>query len=213
MAAITGGEADRKPQLAWPDNTPDSDAAVLTLDKIRTDGIDETKPTLVEVLNPFGLAQLRGTRLNSVLENDPAVGDRLLQDLAGEVKHFVEVGIAAGVDGFLYRLHGANPEHSTPMQYGGHFLEVDREILASFDGLPIRAVFVVGGEGTFLDFVSDLPAELFGWDVEKSETNPSRVREYRKGALMAATPDADVFLSFPGDISSSLRMESIANHA
>jgi hypothetical protein len=213
MAAIRGGETDRKPQLSWPDHTPDSDAAVLTLDQIGQEKIDETKPILLEVLNPFGLAQSRGTNPNSVLEDDPATGDKLLQGLAAEVKHLVDAGIAAGVDGFLYRLHGANPAHSTPMQYGGHFLEVDREILASFDGLPIRAVFVVGGEGTFLDFVSDLPAELFGWDVEKSETNPNQVRQYRSGALMAASPDADVYLSFPGDISSSLRMESIAAHA
>lgn len=213
MAAVRGGEVDRKPQLAWPDNNPDSDATVLTLDQIRANGIDETKPILLEVLNPFGLAQARGTNPNSVLEDDPATGDKLLQGLATEVKHLIDAGIAAGVEGCLYRLHGANPACSTPMQYGGHFLEVDREILASFDGLPIRAVFVVGGEGTFLDFVSDLPAELFGWDVEKTETNPNQVREYRAGAIMAASQDADVYLSFPGDISSSLRMESIATHA
>ena len=56
----------------------------------------------------------------------------------------------------------AVPDSTTPMQYGGHFLEIDRRLLSS-DAL-FNVIFVQGPSEPYAVFVSDLPAQAFAWD-------------------------------------------------
>ena len=139
--------------------------------------------TIVEVLNPFGRAKEQGIDLIAELDKDPVAGgailDRLFEETSAELKQ------AEG--GVFYRLQGANPAETTPMQYGGYFLERDRELLAS--AASPRILFVDGTSDVYFDFVGDLPAELFGYDIPVSE-----VRAIRGGEILADSPEADVRL-------------------
>lgn len=101
-----------------------------------------------EVLNPYGRALSDGVDLNSLLKSDPIAGGTALDALCEETRAELSNGPT------VYRLVGASPEHCTPMQYGGYYLERDRELLASAPG-PVEVV--VEGEAPYMDFVSDLP--------------------------------------------------------
>lgn len=184
MAAIEGQTVLPKPEIG---RSPTCDARVVSLeDIIAIEAGDQV--ILAEVLNPFGLALSEGINLNEELRRDPSA--RALEHYTETVKR----NIAAARGGVFYVLVGASPDHSTPMQYGGHFLELDREILAIAD-LPFRVVYIAGGEGTFLDFVSDLPAEVFAWDSEATGVTAKEMRAMRSGALASRDAEADVILS------------------
>lgn len=94
----------------------------------------------------------------------------------------------------LYRLAGATTDVSTPMEYGGHFLERDREILSELTKASCVILYVQGSAGVFLDFVSDLPAELFGWNAAGTGVDLDTVRQMRAGLLACDDPRADVQL-------------------
>ena len=102
--------------------------------------------------------------------------------------------ISAGVDGLFYVLHGARGAYSSPMQYGGYYLECDREILSQFEEATLNVVFVVGNDDVYIDFVSDLPAHLFAWDAEPSTFDSAYVRSLRKGAQASSDPESEVQL-------------------
>jgi hypothetical protein len=86
-------------------------------------------------------------------------------------------------------------------------LERDREILNEAKGALLNAIFVVGEEDVYVDFVSDLPAELFGWDSKGSGITAASVAEMRSGALMSQDPDSNVLLQ-PGTDFLSRMLES-----
>lgn len=208
LAAIGGYGIDRKPVLAWPHWKEGSDIRHYT---------DETMPeqieagdslALVEVANPFGLAMQKDIDLNKVLKDDPRQGNEILGELVGEVKRDIELAYEVGADGILYRLYGARSSHCTPMQYGGYYLERDREILELADGGHVNLVFVVGEDDVYLDFVTDLPAKMFGWDSKSSGITAADVRQMRGGALVSEDPDSDVLLE-PGTASLSRVLETL----
>jgi hypothetical protein len=162
--------------------------------------------TLVEIPSPFKLV---GPELLSLLESDPHAGAERLADAVAAIRRRIDVAMRAGAPGIVYLLFGANPDHMSPMMYGGHFLELDRQILSESDGN--RIVFVVGGPGVYLDFVSDLPAEAFGWDVKASGVSVEEMRTMRSGVLAAADPAADLQLvSDVTDITQYLENRSFA---
>lgn len=147
---------------------------------------------VVEVMNPYGRAKTDGRDLNALLADDPAAGARELDRLAAETRAAIAEALDAGADGVFYRVVGATPDASTPMEYGGHHLEIDRAILVEFED-AFNVLFVEGTD-PYLDFVSDLPARFFGWEVDRSPMTVGEVRTLRRGALIAAHPDADVVL-------------------
>jgi len=191
LGVIKGENVDAKPTIAWP--ASESDSIVWA-----------------EVANPFGKALARGENLSEVLRKDLGAGEKALLSTAEEVKSDITAAISAGAQGIIYKLYGADLASNTPMEYGGHFLEVDRAILSQFDSI-VRMIFVVGGADTFIDFVSDLPAEIFAWDVRGTGVNVQAVREMRAGTLAAASEDADILLSYPSDISSKIAIPQLAN--
>lgn len=111
-----------------------------------------------EVLSPFALAHERGMDLLGILDEDPGRGEAKLNALQAEVAQAIA---DADGEGILYRLVGACPDHCTPMQYGGHFLEVDRELLS---GATQPVIVFVEGSDIYLDFVADLPCTTMVWD-------------------------------------------------
>lgn len=142
---------------------------------------------ITEILNPVARARVQGIDLVSELDRDPEAGNALLDRLVAET----EADLQKADGGVFYRLAGANPASTTPMQYGGYFLERDRELLTNAP--QPRIVFVEGKADVYFDFVGDLPAELFGFDIACG-VPVSEVRAIRGGPILADAPEADVRL-------------------
>ncbi len=196
LAVVSGKPVDRKPVIAWP-GSGDSDIHV------GIPGPKDERLCLIEVPNPCGQAILGQSNLSGILRESLMEGSAALEDATRQVHHAIEKSRELGADGIIYEIFGADPSYSTPMEYGGHFLEVDREILSSYER-RFRMIFLVGGEEAFLDFVCDLPGEIFAWDVKGTGISVAEMRKMRKGILAAADPEADILLSYPGDISTNL---------
>lgn len=142
---------------------------------------------ITEVLNPFARARRQGIDIVAELDKDPIKGGELLDRLVEETRKEIE----AAHSGVFYRLEGASPASTTPMQYGGYFLERDRELLSAAH--PPRIAFVAGTADVYFDFVGDLPAEYFGYDIACG-TPVNEVRAIRGGEILADSPDADLRL-------------------
>lgn len=197
-AIARGGPVDRAAWFTWVPNasysellhlareyapdglvTSSMESAKLLLEELGLDG----PAVLFEVMNPFGLALQDEINLNSSIQADPSEAYVLHSKYATEVADSMEWALSAGCDGVFYRLVGAAPEWSTPMQYGGHHLESDRELLGTVRDARFNTLYVEGGEGVYLDFVSDLPASAFAWDEMASGVDYKEVRKLRDGAL------------------------------
>lgn len=126
------------------------------------------------------------------VRQDPVEADTTLARLEQETRQAIAGAIGSGATGILYWIEGACPADFTPMQYGGLFLELDREILADTRAKVEVVVFVADIDEAYIDFVSDLPADLFGWAGSTPE--PAEIRALRPGRLLADHPTADVRL-------------------
>jgi hypothetical protein len=131
--------------------------------------------------------------LLDLLHNSPDEGDAILQQALEKTKQDIQSAFEQGADGFIYVLERATPSAMSPMQYGGHYLELDREILTEFQEMPLTVLWIVGDDEPYLDFVSDLPAHFFAWDSGSGIT-PSQIAEMRQGALASQHPDSHAFL-------------------
>lgn len=191
LAVAQAGAVDRKPTLSWLSPNDASDGFVLDLTEASIDSNRETA-VLADVPNPFGLALEKGIDLNKALKDDPSVGSGLLDSLVEEVRQHISLSLEKGADGIFYRLHGACPKHCSPMQYGGHYLERDRELLEGAAKAQLTVLFVAGKEELYIDFVSDLPANVFAWDCDLSKISAGEVRMARLGATASSDPTSEI---------------------
>jgi hypothetical protein len=181
--------------LAYPGGvTPVSNAFVHAYDEPWERPISD-QAWLVEILNPCGLALRDGIDLNSQLAESPEKGNATLDAYCEEAREAIERARSNDVDGILYRLHGATAKHCSPMQYGGYYLERDRDLLQSASSLPANCLFVVGAEETYLDFVSDLPAQVICWDEPATGFSLEQMREMRPGPTCTVNPHSEILLT------------------
>lgn len=206
---LSGRPVDRKPTVSWP-GVGESDIQVLPLDRVEP---STGQLVLCEIANPFGRGLVAGVNLADELGRDLASGESELSRYAEATRTEMDLAISRGADGILYRLNGARADLSTPMAYGGHFLEVDRALLDGCAPGAFRLVFAVGGEDSFLDFLTDLPCEAFGWDVRETGVSVKQLRAMREGLLAAADPEADIEMSFGPAISRAVEIAKVAAHA
>lgn len=181
LAAARGGATDRRPTVGWS-----SDADVVI-----GPAAGEDQMRLAECLNPFAMARKEGVDLNQALADDPAAGNELLDQFVARTREALAAGLDSGADGVLYRLHGAREALCTPMQYGGYYLERDRELLEEIGEAALNVLLVVG-EDAYLDFVCDLPAHVFAWDADATGVTSDQIRALRVGA-QASTDEASEF--------------------
>lgn len=195
VAAARGGETDQKPVISWStESNPDSDA-IITKDAANlAELVVGEKAVLFEISNPFGLAQQNRVDLNKLHSEDPEAGATKLEEYKQEILARGHAAIEAGADGIFYVLNGARGAYSSPMQYGGFYLECDREILSAFEEATLNVLYVVGNDDVYIDFVSDLPAHLFAWDAAASTFDSNYVRTLRKGAQASSDPESEVRL-------------------
>lgn len=201
IAVGQGQEVDQKPVIVWP-GEPEEFADALVVPswmtrEVQPTPLEDGRILLAEVVNPFGKARIRGIDLNEMIRLDPEIGAIELDEIVDETRLEIREALAHGAEGILYRLHGARELFCTPMQYGGHYLEKDRELLDEFAGNAFNLLFVVGNNDLYLDFVSDLPAHAFGWDVRGSGISVNQVRDMRPGALAADDDQADIRFKHP----------------
>jgi hypothetical protein len=193
LAVVNGEPPDQTPVIVWPQADVHSDAAVVSIKRL-ANAASSPRLVLAEILNPLGRALRSGYDLNHVFHEEPEKGEQVLQGFRRDVQHAISIALAARVDGIFYRLIGAHPDICTPMEYGGHYLEMDRALLSTAAEARLNLVYIEGGRGTYLDFVSDLPAHAFGWDCEGTGVNAAYLRKLRSGILATADPDADILL-------------------
>jgi hypothetical protein len=193
VAAARGGAVDRPPWFVWDtaetdallsNHTPDAVVATSIEEATRLlNSSDEDGPAvLVEVVNPLGLALSEGDNPNRLLDV-PEAAERELDRWVERCKSSLLEALDTGADGVLYRLRGAEPPYSTPMEFGGFHLERERALLNEISDARFNVLLADGGEETYLDFLTDLPAHAFAWDERKIPSSPKQVREMRAGAL------------------------------
>lgn len=149
------------------------------------------------VPNAFARAGNEIVELLRLSEQDPGRADERLSGFAEQALSQIEAAKREGADGVFYVLSGADPSRSTPMQYGGLFLELDREALSKACEMGMCFLYLDAARGAYLDFVADLPASVFGWDRARTGVEVAAVREVRPGALFADDPEADILLKPP----------------
>lgn len=131
------------------------------------------------------------SRLNDDPEGATAIIDQAVASLH---KQF---GQSSG--GAFYVLEGAEPSLCTPMQYGGFFLERDREVLSKI-GSP-KILWIEARGEAYLDFVADLPADVLGWDPTATGVAVSAMRSMRTGTLLTTDGNANALLTRePSDV-------------
>lgn len=139
----------------------------------------------------FARGEKLGFDLLTLLESEPDRGNSELNRLVEETR----AALRDTPMPFVYRLAGPEPAKATPMQYGGFFLERDRELLTEAGKRGPVWLFVDAGAEAYLDFVSDLPAEVFAWDSRRTGFPLEEMRQLRSGTLCTNEPGADLPLS------------------
>ena len=195
-AASRGGETDRLPWFAWKPGSSFTDVEQFAR-QWQPDAVVVHSPedvqealsafanaaVLMEVGNPFGAALLDDVDLNDEFEKGPDVGGVAFEKYVDLTRAALDSALSAGADGVLYRVFGAEPGLSTPMQFGGLYLEQERELLHGISDSRFNVVYIEGGEGAYLDVVSDLATHALGWDELRSAIPASEVRAMHRGAL------------------------------
>lgn len=199
IAASRGGEVESKPTLAWFNSAKpglEADGWILAsssqIPQARESAGDGC--LLVAVKSPFGWAKEEGLDLMSALHANPVSGDEELSRLRDKTRMEIRHALDQGADGICYILVGAEPTQTTPMQYGGFLLELDREILQEFAGAVFNAVWVQGDKELYLEFVADLPCHALGWDCQTTGIHTNAIRPYREGAFFGDSPESDIML-------------------
>ncbi len=195
IAAARGGPTDRRCVVLFP-STARSDARIVPWGEVGAALAEDTgQAVLAEVLSPLGRALVDGCGLNDAIRDDPAAGQIALDAYVADTRLAIHAAMAAGADGVFYRLQGAVPAISTPMQYGGLYLERDRELLAEIEDARLNILSVEGGPEPYLDFVADLPAHVLAWDSRASGIGADAVRAMRRGALAACDAHAEILFA------------------
>lgn len=138
----------------------------------------------------FRRAEAAGLDLVRLLESDPEAGNAELAKLVDATRRAIDDARGS----MVYRLAGPEPAKATPMQYGGFFLEKDRELLdhalATRDGAEVW-LEVTAGPDAYFDFIADLPADVFAWDARATGLGLAEMRSLRSGRLCTNEPGSD----------------------
>lgn len=197
LEVARGAAIDPKPIIGFPHCGIEVDGYVDVAEQLHLAPTGTAK--LAFVRSPFGEAAMDGIDLNAKLSEDLEGGHEALNAYFAKVETEIQRAIQTGADGIFYCLAGAEPTASTPMQYGGFYLELDRELLSKATSLPLNVLWIEGKSEPFLDSVVDLPAQFFGYYVAETGVNPEIIRADRPGPIVSNVFEADVSLAFNAD--------------
>lgn len=128
------------------------------------------------VLSPLARSIWEGKPVVAVLDSDPSSGDQMLAELVSATK--AEIQAEAG--GINYVIAGAEPKFTSPMQYGGHFLEIDRDLIV---GKSV-VITVIGGEDSYIDIISDLAETFLIWNPATNPVDPAEVAKMTRAMTL-----------------------------
>ena len=189
-AAIQGDARERPVITDGPERDERADGVIVDEKDL---GSATRQAVFCRVQNPFGRSARAELDINALLKENPGEGASAIQKFASEARDEIDHVLKAGANGIFYMLSGACAAECSPMQYGGHFLEVDREILAGTPDGSFDILYVCGDSELYIDIVSDLPAQAIAWN-SSAGVQISEVREMWPRAVAAADQDADIFL-------------------
>ena len=194
-AIARGGEVDQAPVVALLGCCdPNADAVTVPFSEVAaTLSKTEDQAVLGYVMSPLGKAMKSGLALTQILSDDPATGQQKLSELTELTRTEMATALDQGADGVFYELEGAYPAETTPMEYGGHYLEVDRQLLEEVRDARFNVLFIQGDDAPYVDFVIDLPAQAFAWDAQAG-IDIAEVRTQREGAIALSDGTGDVLL-------------------
>lgn len=186
VAVARGGAVDPKPSFP-------TDGAVVPLTQVSA--ALESQPerlclAWVDSLSARDLAA--GQPILAAAKDDPAGAAHQVDQRMDEARADISAAFDSGADGFAYRMAGVSPDHASPMQYGGQFLESDRALLQEHSDARFVMLVVTDSQDPFLDFISDLPAHALAWPMSKSGIAPQVMRGVWQGALAGDHPEADI---------------------
>ncbi|MDI9636778.1 hypothetical protein QPK87_39105 [Kamptonema cortianum] len=187
VASSRGGQLDRQPLLWLGEGSCEMADGVAV-------GKEGIAPALLAGEQAV-LCWVDGVWLESKgkFSSDDLEGQARALDSATETaKSHCQQALADGADGICYRLAGAEPAHSSPMEYGGLVLERDREVLESVAESRLNVVYVENEGEAYLDFLTDLPCHFLAWNGEAPSTL-DEVRALRGGAVADDSSQADAF--------------------
>lgn len=190
LQVVRGGEFEGKLRLSFDE---DSDAILNLSQAELSRAVNGEKPVLQVIAGPFLRAHKEGQDLNDAYRSNPQIGAEVAEKFVNAAESEIQEALDQGADGIVYLLEGARGAFSTPMEYGGYHLENDRRLLELVTESTLSAVYVIGHEDLYIDFVSDLPAHLFAWDANGSTYSSDYVRTLRTGAQASNDPDSEVF--------------------
>lgn len=182
--------------IVWS-KSPGHQADVIVCDPGEVALAIETHPgqqVLAEIHSPLTRAIRRDSDLLETLDADPELGAERLEALVAESQSEITAALEAGASGIFYVLEGACPDHTTPMQYGGHFLELDRRLLESAAGADLNVLFC-GGQEVYFDFLADLPTHAISWDNTRNDLPIQSARVMTRAKIALDHLEADLFLA------------------
>ncbi len=188
LSELTLNPNNVRPILAWPSGCCGASVSVFLPTNVPS---TNDLPVLAEVLGPYGQALSKGIDLNSVIADSPEIGEAMLSECIEASLSDISVAKSNGAHGILYAVCGATEEHCSPMQYGGLYLERDREVLLEATKWAFVFLFVVGSENTYMDIVSDLPCDVMGWSIEATGHSLSEMKIMSKGATCTSDPNSE----------------------
>lgn len=147
---------------------------------------------LCEVHSPLGRIVRSQPQLLDTLRETPADAEDALLDFANEAKNEIREAFELGAHGIFYRLSGANPKVTTPMEYGGHFLEMDKELMAHASSGLLNVISVEDGPEIYIDAVAEVPGHAIHWDNALNELSIEAVRTMTTKFLVLDHPVADI---------------------
>lgn len=148
------------------------------------------RPSVIR--GPFSrlLASGNAAQVLATCHSEPEAGAEIIAGVVEAIS--AEIAALEGTEGVIYLLEGIDPQHATPMEYGGLFLEWDRVLLELANSLLPTVLCVCAGEEAYLDFAADLPAGLFAWNDVVTGTRLGAMRSMRGGLLACTDPEADL---------------------
>lgn len=102
----------------------------------------------------------RSNPLPTALDAPPSHLQEQVDSAVTSCKNDLQTAQERGADGVSYLVFGADPDHATPMQYGGLFLEHDREVLDRAKSKGFVEAMIAPADETYYDFLTDLPSDL-----------------------------------------------------
>lgn len=186
--------SSNKKRIGWLQNEIDQDLSGFDAVIVAGNGpanLPNGPLKLAQIVSFFGLAYIEHPEIAELMGQDPLRSGEILDRAQAQCSENIRHALNSGFDGFVYVLVGAEPKYLSPMQYGGFILDQDRAILSEFSDLPNRFIYVIGGEETYMDAISDLSATALGWNENEVNFGIQNMRSLAQKPIFANHPDSD----------------------